>query len=95
MYRTLTAAPKHRPFIHETEGALVLLTDPIALAGVSGLQVSARLDEPAVTLLDRVPIEGGAQLELPFTMSSLPARVLTRMTVTLHIGARQYPPLPI
>ena len=38
----------------------------------------------------QVPIEGGVQLELPFSMSSLPARVLTRMTVTLHIGSRQF-----
>lgn len=90
MYRTLTAAPSRRPFSGEADGAVVVLTDPISLQGAAGLRVSAHLATPAVTLLDHVPIQGGTFLELPFSMGSLPRRILTRMTVTLHVGSRQY-----
>ena len=82
-FAAFSAAVGRRPYFDETEGTVMVSTAD-SMSGVSGLTVSAALQQPAVFLFSRVPIKSGTNAKLLFMLTKLPPTVSTNVTIALH-----------
>jgi hypothetical protein len=84
MFPLFSAAVGRRPYLAETEGAVLVQVDS-ALAADEGLAVSVSLASPALMLLDRVRVAGEQRQRLMFPLDRLATMVNTTMIITLHV----------